>query len=35
VETFERFWVSRLKPAFLNKATRGKELSYSELVIVR
>jgi 4-amino-4-deoxy-L-arabinose transferase-like glycosyltransferase len=35
VKTFERYWVSRLKLDFLNKATRGKELTYSELVIVR
>jgi 4-amino-4-deoxy-L-arabinose transferase-like glycosyltransferase len=34
VKTFERYWISRLKPKFLNKATRSKELSYSELVIV-
>jgi len=35
VKSFERYWISRLKPRFLNKATRAKELSYSELVIVR
>jgi energy-coupling factor transporter transmembrane protein EcfT len=35
VKTFERFWISRLKPGFLNKATRGKAINYSELVIVR
>jgi len=35
VKTFERYWVSRLKPAFLNKNTRSKELTYSELVIVK
>ena len=35
VKTFERYWISRLKPAFLNKNTRSKELTYSELVIVR
>jgi 4-amino-4-deoxy-L-arabinose transferase-like glycosyltransferase len=35
VKTFERYWVSRLKPGFLNKATRTKELTHSELVIVR
>ncbi|MGZ3811707.1 MAG: ArnT family glycosyltransferase [Mucilaginibacter sp.] len=35
VKTFERYWVSRLKPAFLNKASRNKELTYSQLVIVR
>lgn len=34
VKTFERFWISRLKPAFLNKATRSKELTYGQLVIV-
>ena len=35
VKTFERYWISRLKPGFLNKNTRSKELTYSELVIVR
>lgn len=35
VKTFERYWISRLKPAFLNKNTRGRVLTYSELVIVR
>jgi hypothetical protein len=35
VKTFERYWISRLKPRFLNKATRSKELTYSELVIVK
>jgi len=35
VKTFERYWISRLKLSFLNKATRSKQLSYSELVIVR
>ncbi len=35
VKTFEQYWISRLKPQFLNKATRSKALSYGELVIVR
>ena len=35
VKTFERYWISRLKLQFLNKATRGKALTYSELVIVK
>lgn len=35
VKTFERYWISRLKPAFLNKNTRSKGLTYSELVIVK
>jgi 4-amino-4-deoxy-L-arabinose transferase-like glycosyltransferase len=35
VKTFERYWISRLKPQFLNRATRGKALTYSELVIVK
>jgi 4-amino-4-deoxy-L-arabinose transferase-like glycosyltransferase len=35
VKTFERFWVSRLKLDFLNKATRGKAVTYGELVIVK
>jgi 4-amino-4-deoxy-L-arabinose transferase-like glycosyltransferase len=35
VKTFERFWVSRIKLNFLNKATRGKAITFGELVIVR
>jgi 4-amino-4-deoxy-L-arabinose transferase-like glycosyltransferase len=35
VKTFERYWVSRLKTQFLNKSTRSKALTYSELVIVK
>jgi len=35
VKTFERYWISRLKPGFLNKNTREKELTHSELVIVK
>ncbi len=35
VKTFERFWISRLKLDFLNKATRGKAITYGELVIVK
>ena len=35
VKTFERYWISRLKPRFLNRSTRSKELTYSELVIVK
>jgi hypothetical protein len=35
VKTFERYWISRIKPGFLNKSTREKELTHSELVIVR
>jgi len=34
VKTFPRYWVSRLKPAFLNKATREKELTMVEVVLV-
>ena len=35
VKTLPFFWVSRLKPAFLNKATRPKTLTDDMLVIVR
>ncbi len=35
IKTFERYWVSRLKPAFLNQATRKQELSTAELVLVQ
>ncbi len=34
VKTFPRYWVSRLKPAFLNKNTREKELTTVEVVLV-
>lgn len=35
VKTFQRYWISRLKLTFLNKSKRSRELTYSELVIVR
>ena len=34
IKTFQRYWVSRLKPAFLNHATRKQELGTTELVLV-
>jgi len=34
LKTYKRYWVSRLKPAFLNEATRDKELSIAEVVLV-
>ncbi|MDF2431883.1 MAG: hypothetical protein JWP44_1514 [Mucilaginibacter sp.] len=34
LSTFQRYWVSRLKPSFLNKATRAKELTITEVVMV-
>jgi 4-amino-4-deoxy-L-arabinose transferase-like glycosyltransferase len=34
LKKFDRYWVSRLKPAFLNKATRKRELSTAEVVLV-
>jgi 4-amino-4-deoxy-L-arabinose transferase-like glycosyltransferase len=33
--TFKRYWVSRLKPAFLNKNTREKELTTTLVVFVK
>jgi 4-amino-4-deoxy-L-arabinose transferase-like glycosyltransferase len=35
VKAFQRYWISRLKPSFLNKSTRNKELTTMQLVIVR
>lgn len=35
VKTFERYWITKLKPAFLNKNTRAATLEKVELVIVR
>jgi 4-amino-4-deoxy-L-arabinose transferase-like glycosyltransferase len=35
IKTFDRFWVSRIKLIFLNKATRSKAITYGELVIVK
>ncbi|RZA03575.1 MAG: glycosyl transferase [Sphingobacteriaceae bacterium] len=34
LKKFDRYWVSRLKPAFLNEATRNSELSSAEVVLV-
>ena len=34
IQTFQRYWVSRLKPSFLNKTTREKELTKVEVVLV-
>ncbi len=34
LNTFQRYWVSRLKPSFINKATRQKELVTTEVVRV-
>jgi 4-amino-4-deoxy-L-arabinose transferase-like glycosyltransferase len=33
--SFQRYWVSRLKPAFLNNATRDKLVTNMEVVLVR
>ncbi|WP_183554883.1 glycosyltransferase family 39 protein [Mucilaginibacter sp. AK015] len=33
--TFQRYWVSRLKPAFLNKATRNKQVTQMEVALVQ
>ena len=35
LHSFQRYWVSRLKPAFLNKRTRGKELTTMMVVLVK
>ncbi|PJJ79620.1 ArnT family glycosyltransferase [Mucilaginibacter auburnensis] len=34
LKSFEKYWISRLKPSFLNKATRDKELSEMQVAIV-
>ena len=34
LQMFQRYWISRLKPSFLNKATRPKELTQTEVVMV-
>jgi len=34
LSTYQRYWVSRLKPSFLNKNTRPKELTATEVVMV-
>jgi 4-amino-4-deoxy-L-arabinose transferase-like glycosyltransferase len=34
LNTYQRYWVSRLKPSFLNKSTRQKELTVTEVVQV-
>jgi len=35
VKTFERYWITRLKPAFLNQKTRQSTLEEVELVMVK
>ncbi|MES2428960.1 MAG: glycosyltransferase family 39 protein [Bacteroidota bacterium] len=35
LQTFQRYWISRLKLSFLNKATRAKELTQTEVVLVK
>lgn len=35
VSTFRGYWISRLKPAFLNRNTRNAQLSTTRLMIVR
>jgi len=34
LKSFERYWVSRLKPKFLNKATRAGELTEMQVVYI-
>ncbi len=34
LKTFERYWISRLKPSFLNKNTRSGQLSHTEVALV-
>jgi len=34
IKIFQRYWISRLKPSFLNKSTRANELTETEVVIV-
>ena len=34
LKSFSRYWVSRLKPSFLNKQTRGNELTTTQVVLV-
>ena len=34
LRTFQRYWITRLKPSFLNKATRPKELTAVAVVKV-
>ena len=35
LNTFQRYWVSRLKPKFLNQATREKELTTTVVALVK
>jgi 4-amino-4-deoxy-L-arabinose transferase-like glycosyltransferase len=34
LKTFQRYWISRLKPKFLNKATRAAELTEMQVAII-
>lgn len=35
LKSFERYWISRLKPSFLNRATREKELTEMQVVLLK
>ncbi|HEY9534598.1 MAG TPA: glycosyltransferase family 39 protein [Mucilaginibacter sp.] len=35
LKSFERYWISRLKPVFLNKATRARVLTEMQVVYIR
>ena len=35
VKTFQRYWITRLKPQFLNAKTRASTLEEVDLVLVR
>jgi 4-amino-4-deoxy-L-arabinose transferase-like glycosyltransferase len=35
LKTFDRYWITRLKPAFLNQKTRAQTLEHVEVVVVR
>ncbi len=34
LKSFDKYWISRLKPGFLNKSTRSKELTEMQVVLV-
>jgi len=35
LKVFERYWITKLKPAFLNEKTREKTLEHVEVVMVK
>jgi len=35
LKTFDSYWITRLKPTFLNKVRRAREITKTEVVLVK